>query len=167
MSYGTTMLPNLLKFIIAAFVVIEVCVGSGVLLKLRTGVFLERWTVAFMNCCLIASVMGVFVPFDSFLPLRKVATFAILVLVVVALAWHEFDWRGISILVSALSIILILCLNCAILVGYVFSYLSGANRVSPSHCKPLFIIAESVVILSFAGLGGYLIRRFDDEKIHD
>jgi hypothetical protein len=68
-------------------------------------------------------------------------------------------------LVSALSIILILCLNSIVAVSYMFDYLSNANVLPWAHVRLLFIIVGSLVILAFTVLGGILIRWFDDEKI--
>ena len=163
-AYETTM-SYLLKFVVATAAVSELCIGSVVIRKLFAGVFLEQWTNAFMSCCLTASILALFLPFDTSLPVHKIAASAMIVVAGSALVWGRFRWEGISILVSALSIILILCLNSIVAVSYVFDYLSNSNLLPWAHVRLLFIIVGSLVILAFTVLGGILIRWFDDEKI--
>jgi hypothetical protein len=159
-------MSELLKLVVAALAVSEVCIGIVVVLRLFAGIFLEQWANAFMRCSVAASILALFLPFSTALPVHRIAISAMIVVAIAALVWGGFRWRGISILVSALSIILILCLNFVVAIGCLFEYLSDANLLSPAHRRPLFIVTESAMILAFTVLGAVLIRTFDDEKMH-
>jgi hypothetical protein len=164
-AYGTSM-SDFLKLFIAALAVSEVCIGSVVIRKLFAGIFLEQWANTFMRCCLAASILALLSPFHTSMPMHRIAISAMIVIAVATLTWGQFHWSGISILVSALSIILIICLNFMIAVGCVFDYMSDANLLPSVHDRLLFIIVESAIVLVFMVVGGVLIRTFDDEKIH-
>ena len=150
------MILTMLKLVHVVAGSIAIGVGIWVLFGLLTGKLLEKWTAVFLRCALVASVTGLLFPFHNFLLTHRLAMAAVYVSGLAVLAWRRYHLAGRWALLFALSTILVLCLDILVVIAHVFAVLI------PAQPSQLFLTAESMVILLFAGLCISVVKRYRD-----
>jgi hypothetical protein len=60
----------------------------------------------------------------------------------------------------ALGIIIVVCLNVLVVNAHILDYLPVFKMLAPTQPKLLFLITESMVMLLFAGLGIFTVKRY-------
>lgn len=159
------MILGILQFVHVAFGLIGIGAGVIVLFRLLTGEFLDKWAAIFLKCVLAASVTGLLFPSPYFIATHWAAMLGIYVSGLAILAWRRFHLAGIWAPVFALSIMSALCLNILVAVAHIFHYPPVPGVSSPAQPKLLFLITESIVMLLFAGLGIFTVKRYRKRPI--
>jgi hypothetical protein len=130
-----------------------------VVLGILTGKPLKRGPIVFLKCALVASATGLLFPFHHFLPTHWAAMAAVYVSGAAVLAWRKYHLAGIWALLFALSTMLVLCLNILVLIAHVF------RTLIPTQSKPPFLITELMVMLLFAGVGLFTVKRYRNPQV--
>jgi hypothetical protein len=151
---------GILKLVHILFGLIGIGAGTVVLLGMFTGELLDKWSAIFLKCALAVSVTGLLFPLHHVLPTHWAAMLEIYVSGVAILAWRRFRLAGIWAPAFALSMIFTLCLNILVAIAHVFDYLPVFEMLAPTQPKLLFLITESMVMLLFAGLGIFTVKRY-------
>jgi hypothetical protein len=151
---------GILKLVHILFGLIGIGAGTVVLFSMFAGELLDKWSVILLKCSLAVSVTGLLFPLHHFLPTHWAAMLEICFSGVAVLAWRRFRLTGIWAPVFALSIILVVCLNILVAIAHIFEYLPVFKMLAPTQPKLLFLITESMVMLLFAGLGIFTVKRY-------
>lgn len=135
-------------------------IGSGarVLWNILDEDPIERWAVIFLRCTLLASVTGLFFPFDHFLPTHWNAMFSVYATCVAVLAWRKSDLSHNWNLVFTLSVLSILFMDIILAIAHIFTFVPALAELSPTRSWSMLLINISVM-LSFAAFGASVIMR--------
>jgi hypothetical protein len=157
---------GVIKLVHILFGLIGLGTGIMVLFGMFAGQLLDKWSAIFLKCALAASVTGLLFPTHHFLPTHGAAMLEIYASAMAVLAWRRFRLAGVWALIFALSMIFTLCLNILVAIAHIFEYLPVFTLMAPAQPKLLFLITESMVMLFFAGLGVFTVKRFCDKSNH-
>jgi hypothetical protein len=157
---------GLLKLVHILFGLIGLGAGVIVLFGMFAGVQIDRWSAIFLKCALAVGVTGLLFPAHCFLPTHRAAMLEIYASAMAVLAWRRYRLAGVWALIFALSIIVTLCLDILVVIAHIFDYLPVFKILVPTESKQLFLITELVVMLLFAGLGMFTVKRFRDKSNH-
>jgi hypothetical protein len=143
-------------------------IGSGlvVLWGLLAGKRLDGWTALFLATTVASSVTGFGFPFDHLLPSHIVGFVSLLVLAVAVLARYPFRLAGAWRLAYVVCAALALYLNVFVGVVQAFLKVPALRAMAPKQTEPPFVVAQSVVLVSFLVLGIVAAIRFRPEPLH-
>ncbi len=160
------MILGLLKLVHILFGLIGLGAGVIVLFGMFAGAQIDRWSAIFLKCALAVGVTGLLFPAHCFLPTHRAAMLEIYASAMAVLAWRRYRLAGVWALIFALSILVTLCLDILVVIAHIFDYLPVFKILAPTESKQLFLITELVVMLLFAGLGMFTVKRFRDKSNH-
>lgn len=152
------MIFTILRFVHAVSGVIAISAGAWMLFGLLEGKLYKKRVAVFFEFTVVASASGLLFPFHHFFPAHWAAMSAVYVSGVAVLAWRRYRLAGIWALFFELSTILVLCLDIFVVIAHIFGMLI------PTQPKPLFLIMELIVLLLFAGLGLFTVKRHRDAE---
>jgi hypothetical protein len=154
------MLFMILKFVHVASGLLAIAAGVTVLFGILTGGLREKSAVIFLEGTLAVSATGLLFPFHTALPTHWSAMLAVYLCGVAILSWRRFHLVDGWELTFVLSIICVLCLIILVVVMHSFEYLVALGMLSPPEARLPFLIAGGIVILLFAGIGIFTVRRY-------
>ena len=132
--------------------------GMIVALGLLAGKRLHGWTVLFLITTIATSVTGFGFPVDRLLPSHTVGIVSLAVLTAAIVARHWFRlagaWRPIYMICAALY------LNVFVLVVQAFLKVPQLNAVAPQQTEPVFLLAQTIVLIVAIGLTIVAARYF-------
>jgi len=137
-------------------------IGSGlvVVLELLTGKRLDGWTALFLATTVATSVTGFLFPFHQLLPSHKVGILSLVVLAFVILARYALHLAGAWRRIYVIGAVIALYLNVFVGVVQAFLKVPALKALAPTQKEPPFLAAELVVLLVFAGLTAFAVKRF-------
>jgi hypothetical protein len=153
------MILLILKFVHVVFGAVGICAGAWILFGVLEGKLFTRWAIVFLKCTLVASATGLLFHPQHFLPTQWAAMSAVYVSGVAVLAWRRYGLVGIWALIFALSTMLVFCLDTLVVIAHVF------QTLIPTQPKPLFLIAELMVMLLFVGVGLFTVKRYRNPPV--
>jgi hypothetical protein len=140
-------------------------IGSGlvVMFGFLTGKRLDGLTAVFLITTVLTSVSGFGFPFDHLLPSHIVGIISLVILAVAIPARYLFhlagSWRWIYVIGATTA----LYLNVFVLVVQSFMKVPALKALAPTQTEPLFLVAQSVVLVVYLGLTVLAARRFHIE----
>jgi hypothetical protein len=139
---------------------IGIASGLVVLYGLLGNRWLPRWNALFLATTIATSVTGFGFPFDHLLPSHKVGILSLVLLALALVALYVFHlaggWRRTYVICAMVS----LYLNVFVLVVQLFEKVSALKALAPTQKEPPFVIAQLVVLVTFAWLTIRAARRF-------
>jgi hypothetical protein len=134
--------------------------GMIVALGLLAGKRLHGWTVLFLITTIATSVTGFGFPVDRLLPshIVGIVSLAVLAVAIVARYWFRLAgaWRPIYVICAAAA----LYLNVLVLVVQAFLKVPQLNAVAPRQTEPVFLLAQTIVLIVAIGLTIVAARYF-------
>ena len=121
---------------------------------------LDGWTTLFLATTVLTSVTGFFFPFDHILPSHIVGIISLVVLAIAILALYALRLAGPWRWIYVVSAVVALYLNVFVGVVQAFQKLPPLALLAPTQSEPPFLIAQSVVLVIFVGLGVVAVRSF-------
>jgi hypothetical protein len=121
---------------------------------------LEGWTALFFATTVLTSVTGFFFPFDKILPSHIVGIISLVVLAIAIVALYALHLAGPWRWIYVVSAVVALYLNVFVAVVQAFQKLPFLASLAPTQSEPPFLIAQSVVLVIFVGLGIVAVRSF-------
>jgi len=121
---------------------------------------LDGWTALFLATTVLTSVTGFFFPFDHILPSHIVGIISLVVLAIAILALYALHLAGPWRWIYVVSAVMALYLNVFVGVVQAFQKFSLLASRAPTQAEPPFLIAQSVVLVIFLGLGFVAVRSF-------
>jgi hypothetical protein len=144
----------ILKLVHVIFGTIGIGAGAWMVFCVLTGKSIQRRSIVFLECSLVASATGLLFPFHHFLPTHWAAMFGIYISGIAVLAWCKYHLAGVWTLIFSLSAMLVFCLDILVVIAHVFEMLI------PTQHKLLFLIMELMAMLLFAGIGLFIVRKY-------
>jgi hypothetical protein len=121
---------------------------------------LESWTVIFLITTVATSVTGFLFPFTQLLPSHIFGIISLIVLAIASAARYSFrlkdSWRWIYVATALVA----LYLNVFVLVVQAFLKVPGLKDLAPTQSEAPFLIAQTVVLVSFLYVGTRAAMRF-------
>jgi hypothetical protein len=144
-------------------------IGSGavVLFGLLTGKLFGRWALIFPKCSLIASVIGLFLPFHPLQSLTLTqAAFMLSVYMagVAILACRKYHLVGTWRSIFALTATIVLYLDSVAFFAQVFKFVLRSRMPAFSRPRPKLMVAQFLFKAFFAILGILAARRSHDSR---
>ena len=121
------------------------------------------WTALFLATTVLTSVTGFMFPAVAITP---AAIFGIISLVVLAwalLALYVFQARGTWRWIYVVTAVLALYLNVFVLVVQAFQKITFVHPLAPNGSEPPFLVAQTIVLLTFLWLGFGAVLKFRPE----
>jgi hypothetical protein len=140
-------------------------IGSGlmVMFGFLRGKRLDGITAIFLASTVLTSVTGFGFPFEHLLPSHKVGIISLVILAIAIPARYLFHlagaWRWVYVVVAAAA----LYLDVFVLIAQLFLKVPALKALAPTQSEPPFLVAELLVLLIFAGLTIFAIKRFHIE----
>lgn len=137
-------------------------IGSGlvVLYGMLTGKRLDGWTAIFLVTTVLTSVTGLLFPFHQVTPGIIVGVISCVLLAIAILARYVGNltgsWRWIYVVTAVIS----LYLNVFVAVVQSFEKVSALKALAPTQSEPPFLAAQLVVLVIFAALTVFAVKRF-------
>ena len=154
------MILDILKFVHVVLALVGLGAEIGLLCRMVIGGRIERWAVPFLKFTLLAGATGILLSLYHPGLARGGAMLAVYVSGLAVLALRKFHLAGIWAPTFVLSLISVLCLDSLVAVVHLLRFLSAYNLVPPDQTsQPLFFTA-SIVMLFFAALGIFAMRRY-------
>jgi hypothetical protein len=160
------MILILLTLIHAVLAAITLCAGIAALLRIFAGRPFERWSAIFIKTALAASVTGLLFSASVFRVSYLTATVTVYVAGVAILAWKRFHLTRSWGLVFVLSLMGVLCLNVLVAVQHLFGWLAMLDVSASKTINLLSFITNSAVVLFFAVMGIFAVRRYQGKPRH-
>lgn len=130
-------------------------IGSGFVFVfgLLTGMRLEGWTATFLTTTVATSVTGFLLPASHFMPSHAVVILSLIALSI-AIAAHYVPslatkWRATYVISSLAGFYF----NFFVLVAQMFMKIPVLHSLAPTGSEPAFLVAQSVVLVSFILIG--------------
>jgi hypothetical protein len=124
---------------------------------------LDGITAIFLASTVLTSVTGFGFPFEHLLPSHKVGIISLVILAIAIPARYLFHlagaWRWVYVVVAAAA----LYLDVFVLIAQLFLKVPALKALAPTQSEPPFLVAELLVLLIFAGLTIFAIKRFHIE----
>lgn len=139
---------------------IGIAAGIVVLLGLLNSKPSGAWTVLFLATTVLTSVTGFMFPFTQFLPSHGVAAISLVILAVALYALYAQHLTGAWRWIYVVTAVIALYFNVFVLVVQAFLKVPALNALAPKGSEPPFVIAQGIVLLIFAALGYFAVRRF-------
>jgi len=140
-------------------------IGSGLVVVsgLLAGKRLAGWTALFLVTTVATSVTGFLFPFHELLPSHKVGILSLIVLAVAILARYAFRLAGTWRLIYVIGTVVALYLNVFVAVFQAFLKIPALKALAPTQKEPPFLAAQLAVLLIFAVLAIFSVKRFHFE----
>ncbi len=124
---------------------------------------LDAWTAVFLTMTALTSVTGFLFPFGGATPGIKLGVVSLVVLAVAFLARYPLHlaWRKTYVITACAA----LYFNVFVLVVQSFEKAPALKAVAPTQKEPPFVIAQVVVLMIFAVLTAFAIKRFRVEPL--
>lgn len=137
-------------------------IGSGliVVIGLINGKLLSGWNSIFLLTTILTSITGFFFPIEHLLPSHKVGIVSLIVLALAVLALYLFKLAGKWRTIYVATAVLALYLNCFVAVVQSFLKVPALHAMAPTQAEPPFLVAQTIVLLAFVGLGILAVKRF-------
>lgn len=139
---------------------IGIAAGLIVVYGLLSSKKLERWTGVFLLTTVATSVTGFMFPLVRIGPPHIVGAISLIVLALALFALYSHRLAGSWRWIYAASAVLALYLNVFVGVVQAFQKLSFLQPLAPTQTEPPFVVAQVLVLLTFAGLGIAAAKRF-------
>jgi hypothetical protein len=152
---------------LSAFTTLHVVIsliGIGTGLVVLGGILkakpLALWTLVFLVSTALTSLTGYLFPAEKILPSHIVGGISLAMLAIAILARYLFrmsgKWRAIYVVTAVIS----LYLNVFVLIVQSFHKVPALHQLAPTDGEPPFAIAQLSVLILFAILGFFSVRRF-------
>jgi hypothetical protein len=139
---------------------VGIAAGLVVLFGMLSSKGLDGWTAVFLATTVLTSMTGFFFPSDHILPSHIVGIISLIALAVAIFARYvrrlAGPWRWIYIAGAALG----LYLNVFVGVVQAFQKVPLLASLAPTQSEPPFLIAQSVVLVTFIVLAIVAVRSF-------
>jgi hypothetical protein len=159
------MILDILKFVHVVLAVVGLGAGICLLYRVVSGGRIERWAVLFLKCSLLACATGILLSLYPPGLARWGAVLAVYASGLAVLALRKFHLAGPWAPTFVLSLISVLCLDFLVAVVHLFRFLSAYNLLPPEQTSQLLFFTASIVMLFFAALGIFAVRRYCN-KLH-
>lgn len=126
---------------------------------------LDGWTAIFLTTTVATSVTGFGFPADHFLPSHAVGTLSLVVLTAAIVARYSFRLAGAWRRVYVIGATVALYFNVFVGVVQAFRKIPALHGLAPTQSEPAFVIAQSLVLAVFVGLGILAGKRFQIETM--
>jgi hypothetical protein len=157
---------------IAAFTKLHVAIsligivsGLVVLYGMLGAQRMPGWTALFLATTVLTSVTGFMFPAIAITPAAIFGAISLVVLAVALLALYVFHadgaWRWIYVVTALLA----LYLNVFVLVVQAFQKIAVLHPLAPNGSEPPFLVAQTIVLLTFLWLGFGAVRKFHPEAL--
>jgi len=156
------MILSIFTFIHLVFSLIVAVAGIKVLSGLLAGKLLEKWTMIFLRCALVASVARLLFPLYSLQPAHWFAMSSIYVSGAAILAWCRFRLAGVWRSIFAFSITIVLCVNLVFVTTQAFTLFPALKTPAPLQSRPALLIVQLVLVIFFVAFAVVAVRRFRD-----
>lgn len=137
--------------IAAGFVVVAGLLGSK---------RMDGWTAIFLSTTVLTSVTGFGFPVKQFLPSHAIGILSLIVLAAAILARYTYALAGVWRRVYVICSMIALYFNVFVAVVQSFLKVPALHALAPTGSEPAFVVAQSVVLLLFVGLGVLAGKRF-------
>lgn len=154
------MILGILKFAHVVLALVGLGAGVGLLWGMVSGGRIKRWAVPFLKFTLLASATDILLSLYHPGLARWGAMLVVYVSGLAVLALRKFHLAGIWAPTFVLSLISVLCLDFLVAVVHLFRFLSAYNLVPPERTSQLLFFTASIVMLFFAALGIFAMRRY-------
>jgi hypothetical protein len=121
---------------------------------------MSGWTALFLAATVLTTLTGFLFPRAGFTPAQGVGFVSLVVLAVALLALYAFRLTGAWRWIYVISAVLALYLNVFVGVVQAFQKVSFLQQLAPTQSEPPFIIAQAVVLATFAVLGYFAVKKF-------
>jgi hypothetical protein len=152
---------------VSAFTILHVVIsllGIAAGLVVLYGMFgsnrLSGWTALFLATTVLTSVTGFFFPSTAFTPAQAVGLLSLAVLAAALLGLYVFHLGGTWRTIYVAGAVVALYFNSFVLVAQAFQKLPLLHALAPTQSEPPFVVAQVVVLVIFALLGLFAVRRF-------
>jgi hypothetical protein len=122
-------------------------------------------TALFLAFTIATSVSGFAFPFTTLDPARIVGIISLAALGLALIARYGRHLTGPWRIVYVVSAVFALYLNVFVAVVQAFQKIPALHSLAPTGSEPIFMAAEGLVLIVFAGLGVLAVRRFRDRAI--
>jgi len=152
MSLGTFTLIHVLISLVA--------IGSGIVViyGFLANQSLDRWTAVFLVTTALTSITGFLFPFTSPTPAIKLGIISLVVLALAVLTRYilHLTWTKTYVIAACMA----LYFNVFVLVVQSFEKVPSLKALAPTQKEPPFAVAQIVVLLLFAVLTTFSVKRF-------
>jgi hypothetical protein len=158
-------MSSILTIIHIVFSLFAIGSGTVVLFGLLTGKLFGKWALIFLECSLITSVIGLFLPFhplQGLTPTQTTFMLSVYVAGVAVLAWRKYHLAGTWRSIFALTATIVLYLNSVAFLALVFKLVSHSRMQAFSRPGPTLIIMQFLFMALFAVLGILAARKFQN-----
>jgi hypothetical protein len=152
---------------VSAFTILHVVislVGVAAGLVALVGMFssnrLGRWTALFLAATVLTSVTGFLFPISSFTPALAVGALSLMVLAAALLGLYVFHLGGTWRAIYVAGAVVALYFNVFVLVVQAFQKLPFLQPLAPTQSEPPFVVTQVAVLVIFAVLGLFAVKRF-------
>ena len=151
---------SLATFTLVHVLISLVGIGSGIIVVygFLTNQTLDGWTAVFLFMTALTSITGFLFPFTAMTPAIKLGIISLVVLAI-AIGTRYFlhlSWRKTFVIASCAA----LYFNVFVLVVQSFEKVPSLKTIAPTQKEPPFVIAQISVLLLFAVLTTFAVKRF-------
>lgn len=139
---------------------VGIVVGLIVVIGMVLGHRMAGWTGLFLAATVLTSVTGFMFPSNTFGPAHVVGVISLVVLVPTLLGLYVFRLAGAWRWIYVSGAVLALYLNVFVAVVQAFQKIFVLAALAPNQSEPPFQIAQLVVLVLFALIGGAAVWRF-------
>lgn len=149
MFFGMT----LFVFVHVVISLIGIASGFAFVYGLLSGKTSERWTGTFLTSTVATSVTGFMLPASHFMPSHAVGILSLIVLSL-AIAIHYVPSLAAKLHATfVISALTAFYFNFFVLVAQMFMKISVLHALAPTGSEPAFLVAQSIVLVSFVLIG--------------
>ena len=121
------------------------------------------WTALFLATTVLTSVTGFMFPAVTVTPAAIFGAISLAVLALALLALYVFHANGAWRWIYVVTALLALYLNVFVLVVQAFQKIAVLHPLAPTGSEPPFLVAQTIVLLTFLWLGFGAVRKFHPE----
>jgi hypothetical protein len=143
-----------------AISLIAIASGLVVAYGLLTANRMRRLTLIFLVTTIMTNATGFLFHRDHILPSHVVAIISLVLLAATVAALYVYKLRGSWRVVYAVGAVTSLYFNIFVLVAQAFLKIPSLHVLAPKGTEPAFAIAEGIVLIVFAVLGTFAVKRF-------
>ena len=123
------------------------------------------WTALFLATTVLTSVTGFMFPATTVTPAAIFGAISLAVLAVALLALYVFQANGAWRWIYVVTALFALYLNVFVLVVQAFQKIAFLHSLAPNGSEPPFLVAQTIVLLTFLWLGFGAVRKFHPEAL--
>jgi hypothetical protein len=123
------------------------------------------WTALFLVATVLTSVTGFMFPAVSITPAAIFGAISLVVLAVALLALYVFHANGAWRWIYVVTALVALYLNVFVPVVQAFQKIAVLHPLAPNGSGPPFLVAQTIVLLTFLWLGFGAVRKFRPEAM--